>query len=351
MSADADIQCSAHGGLAKVVLNRPKAMNALTHAMCVAFHAKLAAWAGDPSIEALIIHGAGERAFCAGGDIRKLYDEGQRGGDYPRLFYRDEYRLNAAVYHFPKPYIACIDGIVMGGGVGISVHGSHRIVTERTTFAMPETGIGLFPDVGGSYFLPRCPGRIGMFLGLTGTRLKAADAIQAGIGDAYVPADRLGELESALRAATIRSAADVDRLVARFAADPGPAALAQDRARIDQVFGLGSVEQILAELHRLGGDWAGRQAALVAGKSPTSLTVTYRQIRAGAAKDFDACMRMEWRMVNRFIAGHDFYEGTRAVVIDKDQKPNWQPAGLDEVSDDAVEAYFAPLADGDLTLD
>ncbi len=255
------------------------------------------------------------------------------------------------MYHFPKPYIACIDGIVMGGGVGVSVPGSHRIVTERTTFAMPETGIGLFPDVGGSYFLPRCPGRIGMFLGLTGTRLKAADAIYAGIGDAYVPADRLGELESALGEATIRSAADVDRLIARLAMDPGPASLAQDRALIDRVFGLGSVEDILAELHRLDGDWAGRQAALIAGKSPTSLKVTYRQIRAGAAKEFDACMRMEWRMVNRFIAGHDFYEGTRAVVIDKDQKPNWQPAGLDEVSDDAVEAYFAPLADGDLTLD
>ncbi len=150
MSADTDIRFSVDGGLAKVVLNRPKALNALTHAMCVAFHAKLAGWARDPSIGALIIRGAGERAFCAGGDIRKLYDEGLSGGNYPFLFYADEYRLNAAVYHFPKPYIACIDGIVMGGGVGVSVPGSHRIVTERTTFAMPETGIGLFPDVGGS---------------------------------------------------------------------------------------------------------------------------------------------------------------------------------------------------------
>ena len=190
-----------------------------------------------------------------------------------------------------------------------------------------------------------------MFLGLTGTRLKGADAIYAAIGDVYLAADRLDELEAGLRQATIRSAADVDRLVAGLAEDPGPAGLAQDRARIDQVFGMASIEQILAELDRLDGDWSARQAALLAGKSPTSLKVAYRQISAGAAQDFDACMRMEWRMVNRFIVGHDFYEGTRAVVIDKDQKPHWQPAGLRDVTSAAVEAYFAPLADGDLALE
>ena len=351
MGDGADIQFSVAGGLAKVVLNRPDALNALTHEMCVTFRAKLDQWSTDPAVGALVIQGAGERAFCAGGDIRKLYDEGRLGGRYPYDFYADEYRLNWAVFHFPKPYVAIVDGIVMGGGVGVSVHGSHRIVTEQATFAMPETGIGLFPDVGGSYFLPRCPGEIGIFLGLTGARLKAADTIYAGIADTFVPAGRIGDFVAALEQAVTAGKADVDAVVAQLAEDPGPADLAGRRTAIDRVFGLGSVEAIVAGLDRLDDDWARRQAAALAGKSPTSLKLTYRQIRDGAARDFDACMRMEWRMVNRIIAGHDFYEGTRAVVIDKDQQPKWQPARLADVSPAALDRYFAPLAGGDLTLD
>ena len=240
-----------------------------------------------------------------------------------------------------------IDGIDMGGGVGVSINGRHRVVTEATTFAMPETGIGLFPDVGGSYFLPRCPGRIGLYLGLTGARLKAADCLYAGLADAYVPADRLADLAAALQAA----GGEVEPVLRRFHQDPGPAPLAEHRAAIDRLFAADTVEAIVAALAADGSDWARAQAGIIATKSPTSLKLACRQIALGAAKSFDDCMRMEWRMVNRIIAGHDFYEGTRAVVIDKDQAPNWRPARLADVTEAHIAAYFAALADGDLELE
>jgi enoyl-CoA hydratase len=342
-----DILFDVTAGVGRVVLNRPKALNALTHEMCVRFRQKLVDWAADDAVRALVIQGAGDKAFCAGGDIRKLYDEGRAGGDYPFAFYSDEYRLNAAVYHFPKPYVAVLNGIVMGGGVGVSAHGSHRVVSDNVMFAMPETGIGLFPDVGGSYFLPRCPGQIGLYLGLTGARLKAADLRYAGLAEAYVPAARLDEFVTALSEA----GRDVESVVAAFATDAGPAPLAEHRDAIDRHFGHGSVEAIVDSLQNDPSDWAAKTARTIAGKSPTSLKVTFRQLREGAAKDFDDCMRMEWRMVNRIIAGHDFYEGTRAVVIDKDQAPDWRPARLEDVTAADVVAYFAPLPDGDLDLD
>lgn len=344
-TANDEILFDVAGHTARVLLNRPKALNALTHEMCVRFRRQLQVWAADDTVRALVIQGAGDKAFCAGGDIRKLYDEGRIGGDYPFAFYGDEYRLNAAVFHFPKPYIAILNGIVMGGGVGVSAHGSHRIVSDNVMFAMPETGIGLFPDVGGSYFLPRCPGEIGLYLGLTGHRLKAADMLYAGLAEAYVPARRLDDLVAAL------SDGDVDDVVAGFAGDAGEAPLAEHRDAIDRHFAPDSVEAIVESLESDPSDWAAKTAQTIAGKSPTSLKVTFRQLRQGAAKDFDDCMRMEWRMVNRIIAGHDFYEGTRAVVIDKDQAPDWQPARLGDVMDADVDAYFAPLPDGDLDLD
>ena len=335
------------GGMGRVVLNRPKALNALTHEMCVRFRQKLVEWSSDNSVRTLVIQGAGDKAFCAGGDIRKLYDEGRAGGDYPFAFYGDEYRLNAAVYHFPKPYVAILNGIVMGGGVGVSAHGSHRIVSDNVMFAMPETGIGLFPDVGGSYFLPRCPGEIGMYLGLTGARLKAADMLYVGLAEAYVPIERLDEFVLALSAGD----GTIDDIVANFAADAGPAPLADHRDAIDRHFGHDAVEAIVESLQGESSDWAAKTAQTIAGKSPTSLKVTFRQLRNGADKTFDDCMRMEWRMVNRVITGHDFYEGTRAVVIDKDGAPKWQPDCLEDVTAAAVDAYFAPLPNGDLDLE
>ena len=347
---DEDIVFGRTGGLATVLLNRPKALNALTHEMCVALHVRLKEWRDDATVTAVLVQGAGDRAFCAGGDIRKLYDEGRSGGRYPYDFYHDEYRLNADIHHFPKPWISVLDGIVMGGGCGVSIPGSHRVATERVTFAMPETGIGLFPDVGGSFFLSRAPGRDGTWLALTGARLKAADSLHAGVADASIASDRQDDLIAALAAAKITSHQDATDIIATFGADPGPSELAQRRGEVDRLFGGESVEDILSALDADGGEWATKQASIMRTKSPTSLKIAFRQVRDGASRDFRDCMKMEWRMVNRVIAGHDFYEGTRATVIDKDQAPAWQPATLAEVDAATVEGYFAPLPDGDLTF-
>lgn len=348
-----EILFAVESGIAVVRMNRPKALNALTHEMVVAFDAKLKMWSADPAVKALVILGEGGRAFCAGGDIRKLYDEGRAGGRYPYDFYRDEYVMNARIKRFPKPYIAFLDGITMGGGVGVSVHGSHRIATENTLFAMPETGIGLFPDVGGSHFLPRCPGQTGLYLALTGERLKAADTRAAGICTAFVPAAKRDELLAALKAADWSGEAMhvADRVIGGLARNAGDASLPAHRATIDRCFAGASVEAVLAALDADGGAFAAKLAATVRTKSPTSLKLTFRQIREGARRSMDECMRMEWRMVNRVIKGNDFYEGTRAVVVDKDQKPAWKPATLAEVSDADIDAYFAPLPDGDLRYD
>lgn len=339
------------GGLATVLLNRPKALNALTHEMCVALDANLKHWATDDSVRAVVVQGAGERAFCAGGDIVKLYNEGRAGGQYPYDFYHDEYRTNALIHYYPKPYISLLDGIVMGGGCGVSIPGSHRVATENVMFAMPETGIGLFPDVGGSFFLSRAPGHVGEYLALTGSRLKAADCLYAGVADHHVPADRLDDLSAALANADISDFEHATRIVEGFASDPGEAPLATVRDGIDRHFSLGSVEEILESLDADGGDWAQKTASIMRSKSPTSTKVALRQVRDGASRDFYGCMQMEWRMVNRIIAGRDFYEGTRATVIDKDQAPKWQPAALEDVSEADVEVYFAPLDAGDLTFD
>jgi enoyl-CoA hydratase len=332
----ADIVVDRRDGIARVVLNRPDALNALTLDMCLALDAWLGEWQDDPSVEAVQVRGQGSRAFCAGGDIRRLYEE--RTGDYPRQFYRAEYRLNARLHRFSKPYIAFLDGIVMGGGVGVSVHGSHRIATEHTQFAMPETGIGLFPDVGGSYFLSRCPGALGMYLGLTGARLAAADAIYCGIAQYVAPAQSWAALSGTAS-------------VARIAQPAAPAQLARHRALIDRCFGKDSVEEILATLEAEQDRFASEALVALDAKSPTSLKITHRQIRSGRALDFDSCMRMEWRMVNRVIAGHDFYEGTRAAIIEKDRKPRWQPARLEEVTEAEVAPYFAPLPGDELHFD
>mgnify|MGYP003655547282 FL=1 len=350
MSTEEEILFEVKGAIGLVTLNRPKALNALTHEMCLALKAKLQEWETDAGVGAVLVEGAGGRAFCAGGDIVKLYNEGKDGGDYPYHFYRDEYLLNLAVKHFTKPYIALMDGIVMGGGVGVSVHGSHRIATERTLFAMPESGIGLFPDVGGSYFLPRLAGELGLYLGLTGARLKAADAVYTGITPVYIESAKIDELKGALSGHRFGNDAhsEVSSILARFASDPGAAPIAEVVGAIDTHFANPSAEAILASLEGDPDPWAQKTAETLREKSPTSVKLAFLQLRRGAKLDFDDCMRMEFRMVGRVIQGVDFYEGTRAVVIDKDQSPKWNPATLEEVSDAEIEAYFAPLPDGEL---
>ena len=341
-----DVLFERRGAVGLITLNRPKALNALTREMCVVMKSQLDEWATDDNVKTIVIRGTGDRAFCAGGDIRALYESGQASTPYALDFYRDEYRLNAAIKHFPKPYVPLLHGIVMGGGVGVSVHGSHRVANEGVTFAMPETGIGLFPDVGGSWFLPRMPGEIGMYLALTGERLKTADCLYSGVATHFVPGSQTEALIAALESGTAP-----DLVLRSFAEHSGHAAIADNREAIDRTFSEGSVDGISAALDADGGDWARATKATIRKKSPTSQKITFRQLREGRHLSFDDCMRMEFRMVNRIIAGHDFYEGVRATIIEKDNTPEWQPADLAQVSADDVAAYFAPLGEKELQLD
>jgi len=339
-----DILFEVADGLAVVTLNRPAALNALTTEMIHRFHAQLDAWATDPAVRRVVVRGAGEKAFCAGGDIRALYDG--RGTAVTADFFRSEYRLNHRIFHYPKPYIALMDGITMGGGVGVSVHARHRVVCEATMLAMPETGIGLFPDVGATYFLPRMPGHLGAYMALTGARLRAADCLYGGLADHFVPKARHDDLIEALRSEHV-----VDAVLRGFVADPGASALARDRDAIDRCFAGETVEAIEAALAADGGDWGEATLKTMAGRSPISQKIALRQIADGGGLDFDDCMRLEFRLSQHCMAGHDFFEGVRAVVIDKDQKPHWKPARLSDVSDAMVAEYFAPLGPAELTFE
>ncbi len=345
------------GPVGLITLNRPQALNALTLEMIRAIESRLEAWAGDPEIRAVVVRGAGDRAFCAGGDLMAIYNAGPerapRMADDPDSdFFRREYLLNWCIHHYPKPYIALIDGVTMGGGVGLSVHGSHRIATERTVFAMPECGIGLFPDVGGSWFLPRCPGALGRFLALTGHRLKASDTLHVGIATGYAPSDRLDALVDELAAADWSDAPErvVERIVAGHATDPGPPPLAADADAIEHCFAAETVDAILARLAGQDANWAAVAGTALGRNSPTSLKVTLQQLRRGGSMDYDSCVTMEYRMVQRFIAGHDLFEGIRAVLVDRDRNPAWRPASLTEVPDAEVERYFEPLGARDLIV-
>lgn len=352
MNADPEILFERRGVAGIVTLNRPQALNAVTHAMVRRLAAKLADWAEDPAVTRVIVRAAGERAFSAGGDIRVLYDlgRGRRHAEALR-FWREEYTLNNFIKHYPKPYIALIDGIVMGGGVGISVHGSHRIAGDRYQFAMPEVGIGFFPDVGATFFLPRMPGELGTYCALTGERLKAADAIGVGVATHHVASARWRDLIEELT-----QPSPVDAVLSRYHQPLAPGPTMGRQAAIDRLFVGGIVEEIMRDLddeaiaHSADSGFAGATAALIRAKSPTSLKIALRQVRVGRDLSFADCMRTEFRIVSRIVHGHDFYEGVRAAIIDKDQKPAWRPATLSEVTDEMIEAHFAPLGEGELDL-
>ena len=340
------------GAAGLVTLNRPQALNAVTHAMVKALRAQLDAWADDAGVTRVIIQAAGERAFSAGGDVRALTDLGKAGQhDEALQFWRDEYPLNAAIKTYRKPYVALIDGIVMGGGVGVSVHGSHRVAGDRFQFAMPEVGIGFFPDVGATWFLPRMPGELGAYCGLTGERFGGADAIAAGIATHRIPSARFLALLEGLSGTV-----PVDAVLAAFAEPAGEGPITARRAAIDRLFAGGRVEAILAALDgeaasaSADAEWAAKTAATMRQKSPLSLKIALAQVRRSGILDFAACMECEFRIVSRVIRGHDFYEGVRAVIVDKDNRPLWQPASLDAVSDAEVARHFAPLGDGELKL-
>ena len=354
MSGAPEILFELRGGVGFVLLNRPNALNALGLSLIEAFDARLEAWATDPTVKAVVVRGAGERAFCAGGDGRSIWEGGRTVGGPASDLFRREYMLIRRIKVLPKPYIALVDGIAMGGGVGVCVHGSHRVATERTMIALPETRIGLFPDVGSAHFLPRLPGALGLYLGLTGVRLKAADALYAGLADHYVESAKLPELEAALAAADWASGdphAVASATIDAFAGDPNAAPLGEHRAAVDRCFGQDSVAAILAALEAEGGDWAERTLETLGACSPTSLKVTFEQLRRGRTLGFDDAMIMEFRLSQAFLARHDFHEGIRAIVIDKDNAPKWRPDTLAEVTPDLVEAHFAPLGDSELTFD
>ena len=353
MSGDDEILLERDRGLATITINRPQALNALTLANYRRIDPALRAWAADPSVHAIIVRGAGDRAFCAGGDVRAVYEAGRGIGGDPSLtavFFREEYELIRRIHHFPKPYIAIIDGITMGGGAGISVNGAYRIATERTQFAMPETGIGLFPDVGATRFLNRCPGHVGRFLGLTGARLNGADALFCGFATHAMQRDRIEALLDALPGDRVA----VEACLGRFAAAPDPAPLASLRPPIDRCFAGDTVEAILEALAAeasAGGPhagWASETRADLLTKSPTSLKITLRQLTIGRDYDLDAALVLEYRLTQHVMAGHDFYEGIRAMLIDRDRKPQWRPASLAEVTNGMVDGHFAPIGDREL---
>ena len=339
------------GNIGLITLNRPKALNALTQGMVLDIHPQMEAWAEDDSIQAVVIVGEGDRGFCAGGDILWLRNNGLE--DRPKAvgFYWDEYRLNRYIKNYPKPYIAFIDGITMGGGCGLSVHGDFRIATERTTYAMPETGIGLFPDVGGSYFMPRCPGETGMYSALTGDRLRPADAVYLGIATHYMSSEKVDDAIAALAAGDVTSNDSVAAILDEFGDDAGQSDVALLQGQIDVAFRGDSVDEIMEALELNGSEWATKTLATLQTKSPTSVKITFRQMREGAKLDFDDCMRMEYRIVDRVMAAHDFYEGVRAVIVDKDNDPKWSPADFADVSQADIDAYFESLGAGDLHFD
>ncbi|MGD9847414.1 MAG: enoyl-CoA hydratase/isomerase family protein [Variibacter sp.] len=352
MTLAPEILFERRGAAGLVTLNRPQALNAVTHPMVRALATKLAEWAKDPAVTRVIVKAAGERAFSAGGDIRVLYDLGRGGKHADALrFWREEYTLNTLIKRYPKPYIALIDGIVMGGGVGVSIHGSHRVAGDRFQFAMPEVGIGFFPDVGATWFLPRMPGQTGTYCALTGERLRAADALATGIVTHHVASERWRDLTEALCGTT-----PVDAVLSAFHEPLGLGPLTVRRKAVDTLFALDHVEDLVATLddEAISGSesagFAGATAALMRSKSPTSLKIALAQMRFGKKASFTDCMKLEFRIVSRVVRGHDFYEGVRALIIDKDRQPRWRPETLAEVNDAEIAQYFTPLESGELEL-
>ncbi|WP_198416007.1 MULTISPECIES: enoyl-CoA hydratase/isomerase family protein [unclassified Cryobacterium] len=336
--SEPEILLRRSGRVGQIILNRPAAMNALTHAMITRISAVLTGWTDDDEVQTVLLTGSGERGLCAGGDIVSIYRGAQGSGADAARFFADEYRMNAQIHRYPKPYLAVMDGIVLGGGVGVSGHGGIRVVTERTRLGMPETGIGFVPDVGGTYLLSRAPGELGTHLALTAAFATGADAIMLGLADHFVPSDRLPEL---IRSLSGRGAAEA---VAAVADTPPPAPLLAERDWIDECYAFDDVRQILAALQRSPVEAAQAAAALIRTKSPTALAVTLASLRrARALPSLEAVLEQEYRVSLRFLEGTEMQEGIRAQVIDKDRRPRWSPATLDEVSTDAVAACFAPL--------
>jgi enoyl-CoA hydratase len=339
-------------GVGRIVLNRPKALNALSVAMVDDIGKKLAAWEHDPSVAIVLIEGAGEKGLCAGGDIRSLYDKRDDNVEEHALaFFSTEYKMNLALHRYPKPIVAYMNGIVMGGGIGISVFASDRIVTERSKLSMPEMNIGFFPDVGASYFLNKMPGHMGRYLALTAHLFNGADAIYLGAADYYIKSDQWEALKQEIEAKDWIAADDqqaaadkLRKMIADVAVDAVPeSSLATVQEKVDRHFAYGSVADILASLDKAaeeGDEWAAETAKTIRSKSPISLAVALEQLVRGKSMTIENCFRMEMNMSMHFIHSHDFYEGVRSVLVDKDRNPHWNPASIEEVKRENVEAFF-----------
>jgi enoyl-CoA hydratase len=347
--ADLEIACEIRGRCGIITLNRPGVLNALTLTMVREIARALDAWEEDPAVASILIRAVEGRAFCAGADIRTLYEWGKAGRFAEQLtFWREEYQLNRRIKLYPKPYVALVDGIIMGGGAGIALHGAHVIAGDHFSFAMPEVGIGFFPDIGATYFLPRLPGRTGCYLALTAARLSCGDAAAFGVASAYVPSARHSSLTERLIAGeNIAEALEAER------ATPPEPALAGQKHFIDGCFAAPTVAAILEEIDDAG--YGGSEFALstydtIRKKSPTSLAIALRQMQIGAKLDIDEALRTEFRIATRIAKGHDFYEGVRATIIDKDQNPRWDPAEVEALDPAAIDAYFAPPGPDELTF-
>ncbi|WP_072807051.1 enoyl-CoA hydratase/isomerase family protein [Rhodococcoides yunnanense] len=345
-AAEPEVLFEVRGGVGRITLNRPKAINALNHAMVQQIAPKLVEWASDDAIDLVLLVGAGERGLCAGGDIVSIYHDAKEGGSGSKDFWREEYILNAAIARFSKPYVAIMDGVVMGGGVGLSAHANTRIVTERSKIAMPEVGIGFIPDVGGTYLLSRAPGELGTHLGLTTARMDAGDAIAAGFADHFVPSANLEKFYDALGSGSLSDA------LSEFTTDAPDSALGAARDWIDRYYAADTVEEILEGLRGSGIAEAEKAASDIESKSPVSLKVTLASLRRAAeASSLEAVLNEEYRVSLASLESHDLVEGIRAQVVEKDRNPKWSPATLADVTQADVDRYFASVGSAELGLE
>jgi enoyl-CoA hydratase len=347
---EGDLIVRREGAAGVIRLNRPKAINAMTLEMSIGIDAALDAFEADPAVAVVVLEGAGERGLCAGGDIRGLYESSKAGGDLGKMFWRQEYVMNARIAKFPKPYVAFMDGLVMGGGVGLSAHARHRIVTEKTKLAMPEVGLGFFPDVGGTWLLTRLPGELGTYFGLTGQTMNGPDAIHARFADAVVPSAKWAGLREALtKVRPAITSAEVETLIDGFGTGESAGPIAAKQPDIDRWFAHDRMEDIVAALRSDASELAHATLKTLNEKSPRGMVVTLKLLRlARASRTLEECLVREYRAALEVFASDDFREGVRAAVIDKDRNPTWSPPRIEDVTPDMVAPYFAEIGADEL---
>jgi enoyl-CoA hydratase len=341
----------AHIGI--LTLNRPNALNALSLPMILSIQNQLFAWQDDPNVHAVVVNAEGGKAFCAGGDVRSLFEERAKPLPEKLYFFQEEYRLNQLIYHYSKPYIALMDGITMGGGVGISLHGSHPVASERFVFAMPETSIGFFPDIGASYFLSRCRSNIGIYLGLTGNRINASESHALGLVKHVIDASKFSDMLKALQHTDLSSNAKarVSACLQTFSEQVEPDSILTLEARVKACFSLPKITAIFDSLSQSPDTWHQNVLSTLKQKSPLSLCVTLAQLQRASHLSFEECIQMDFTLVQHFLSGHDFYEGVRALLVDKDKCPQWQDGSVAEVTAPSVETYFNSVIGMNLITD